>query len=156
MIENLVCTMNEHDRFERYAVQVALVREPGDHDRPKLDRPVAVYDVFKALASLDRECVAVALLDSAHRLNAIQAVHVGTSTHAPVGIADIFKAAILANASGIVMVHNHPSGRLEPSQDDLALTKRVKSAGEIIGIPLLDHVIVAGEGYVSLREQMVL
>jgi len=149
MIESLVRAMEEYDRFEEYSVKVALVREPHATDRPQLDHPAAVFDAFKVLARLDRECVAVALLDGAHRLNAIHAVHFGTVNQAPVGMSDVFKAAILSNASGVILVHNHPSGRLEPSADDLELTRRVKDAGKLLGIPLLDHVIVAGDGYFS-------
>ncbi len=150
MIDAMVSSMSSGEQFTRYAVQVALVREPEAHDRPKLDRPQAVFEAFRNLTILDRECVAVALLDSGHRLNAIHAVHIGTASQSLVGIPDVFKAAILANARGIILVHNHPSGNPEPSHDDIKLTTAVKKAGEIIGIPLLDHVIVAGERWVSL------
>jgi len=146
--------METDERFSRYAVQVALVREPGTHDRPKLDCPQAVYDVFNGFASLDRECVAVALIDGAHNLNAIHAVHMGSACQSIVGTPDVFKAAILANARGIVLVHNHPSGNPEPSRDDIELTKRLKSAGEIMGIPVHDHVIVAEEGWTSLHQRL--
>ena len=152
MIESLVNAMEEYDRFEQYSVQIALVREPATHDRPRLDHPLAVYQAFRVLARLDRECVAVALLDGRHRMNAIHAVHFGTSSQSPVGMPDVFKAAILSNSNAIVLVHNHPSGELTPSRDDIELTQRIKEAGEILGIPLLDHVIVADSGYVSLRE----
>jgi len=150
MIEQLVTSMGRAETFSHYAVRVALVREPGNHDRPKLDRPEAVFRSFKDLARLDRECVAVALLDGSHRLNAIHAVHIGTASQALVGIPDVFKAAILANARGIILVHNHPSNDPEPSRDDIELTRRLKSAGESIGIPLLDHVIVCESGWTSL------
>ena len=150
MIDAMVSSMSAEEGFTRFAVQVALVREPDVHDRPKLDRPEAVFLAFRDLTLLDRECVAVALLDGGHRLNAIHAVHVGTASQSLVGIPDVFKAAILANARGIVLVHNHPSGDPEPSADDIELTKRVKTAGETIGVPLLDHVIVAGQRWVSL------
>ena len=156
MIENLVCSMETDERFSRYAVQVALVREPGKHDRPKLDCPRAVYEAFRGFECLDRECVAVALLDSAHRLNAVHAVHMGSACQSIVGTPDVFKAAILANARGIVLVHNHPSGDPEPSRDDMELTKRLKSAGDIIGIPVLDHVIVAEDGWTSICQRQAL
>ena len=67
---------------------------------------------------------------------------------------EIFKAAVLSNAAGIVLVHNHPSGNPKPSAADLAMTSRLKAAGEIIGIELLDHVIIGHHGlFVSLKEQ---
>ena len=67
---------------------------------------------------------------------------------------EIFKAAVLANAAGIVLVHNHPSGNPRPSSADFEITARVKAAGEIIGIELLDHIIIGHHGlYVSLKEK---
>ncbi len=150
MVENLVCGMEEGDSLEAYSIRVALVREPNAHERPKLDTPLAVFQVFGSFGRFDRECVAVALLDTSHHMNGIHAVHVGSMSQSVVGVPDVFKAAILANANAIIMVHNHPSGNLEPSSDDFEITRRVKAAGEIIGIPLLDHVIVADDRYLSL------
>lgn len=65
---------------------------------------------------------------------------------------EIFKVALLANATAVVIGHNHPSGDPTPSPDDLQLTRRVKSASEIMGIALFDHLVVGADGYVSLRE----
>ena len=79
---------------------------------------------------------------------------IGTQSQAPVGVPDVFKAAILANAGGIVLVHNHPSGEMAPSDDDIALTRQIREVGDIIGIPLLDHVIIAGDDYISLHDTM--
>jgi len=67
---------------------------------------------------------------------------------------EVFKAAVLANAAGIVLVHNHPSGDPSPSPDDMVLTARLKNAGQLIGIELLDHIIIGHDGrYVSIKEQ---
>jgi DNA repair protein RadC len=65
---------------------------------------------------------------------------------------EVFKVALLANARAVIVGHNHPSGDPTPSPDDIALTERLISAGELIGIALVDHLIVAGDRYVSLRE----
>jgi DNA repair protein RadC len=66
---------------------------------------------------------------------------------------EVYQAALMANAACIVLIHNHPSGDPAPSPDDLAVTQRVRDAGEVIGIELLDHVIVARGGrYVSIKE----
>jgi len=156
MIDDLVCGLNHHSKFEKYAVRLALVREPQPAKRPPtLDRPEVVAEVFAPMTSLDRECVAVALLDARHRLIAVHAVHVGTPTHSYVGPGDVFKAAILTNASGIVLVHNHPSGDPSPSEDDAELYRRLKRAGELLGVAVLDHVVVAQDGFVSLRQRGV-
>lgn len=65
---------------------------------------------------------------------------------------EVFKAALLANAFGIIVGHNHPSGDPEPSPDDIALTRRLVVAGELIGIPLFDHIVVSDDRYVSFLE----
>ena len=83
-------------------------------------------------------------------------MHVGTTTHSVVGPGDVFKAAILANAHAIVLVHNHPSGDPTPSSDDVDLTHRLKSAGQLLNINVLDHVVVAHDGFVSLRQRGVI
>ncbi len=66
---------------------------------------------------------------------------------------DVFKIALLSNARAVILAHNHPSGDPMPSADDLALTQRLKTAGDVLGIDLLDHVIVGGDTYVSLKER---
>lgn len=67
---------------------------------------------------------------------------------------EVYQAALLANAACIVLVHNHPSGDPTPSPDDLALTRRVRDAGEVIGVELLDHIIIGHAArFVSIREQ---
>jgi DNA repair protein RadC len=65
---------------------------------------------------------------------------------------DVFKSAILANAVAIIVCHNHPSGELVPSDEDIKLTKQLIEAGELLGIKVLDHLIVSSQGYKSLRD----
>ena len=65
---------------------------------------------------------------------------------------EVFRPAIALPAAGIIAAHNHPSKTLEPSAEDIALTKRLISAGKIIGIPILDHIIVTAEGHISMRQ----
>ena len=66
---------------------------------------------------------------------------------------EIFKSSILSNAASIILLHNHPSGELQPSKEDLNLTKRIELAGEILGIPLLDHIILGQGEYMSFQEK---
>jgi len=80
-------------------------------------------------------------------------ITVGLLNHSLVHPREVFADAITDRAAAIICVHNHPSGSLEPSQQDLAITKQLKDAGEILGIRLLDHVIVSRTGYISLRER---
>lgn len=78
----------------------------------------------------------------------------GSLNQAPMYPREVYKAAILANAASIVLVHNHPSGDPTPSRDDLDLTRRLKDAGELLGIGVLDHIIIGHDGwFISLKEQ---
>jgi DNA repair protein RadC len=69
---------------------------------------------------------------------------------------EVFKPAVIGSSAAVVLVHNHPSGDPEPSEEDLSITKRLVQAGELLGITVLDHVIVAGRGVVSLRARQML
>jgi DNA repair proteins len=71
----------------------------------------------------------------------------------PIHPREVFKPAILANAAGIILLHNHPSGDPSPSQDDLLLTSRLREAGEVLGIQVVDHVILGYATYASLKER---
>ena len=68
----------------------------------------------------------------------------------------MFKFAILANAAAVILAHNHPSGETSPNRDDIELTQRLVQAGQILGIEVLDHVIVGGQAFCSLKEQGVM
>lgn len=74
------------------------------------------------------------------------------SVHHP--IANVFKVAILSNAAFIILAHNHPSGDPEPSDEDIENTRRVKEIGEILGIPLLEHIVIGNDGFVSIYIRM--
>lgn len=89
-----------------------------------------------------QEVLCVLLLDARRRLIRMDRVSVGTLTRLLTHARNIFSAAIRCNASKIIMAHNHPSGSTAPSAQDIALTKNIKEAGELLGIPLLDHVII--------------
>ena len=65
---------------------------------------------------------------------------------------EVFKSSILSNAASIILLHNHPSGELQPSEGDVEVTKRIGAAGKMLGIPLLDHIILGQGEYMSLRE----
>jgi len=81
---------------------------------------------------------------------------VGLLDSAQIHPREVFADAIADRAAGVILVHNHPSGSLEPSPEDIAITRRLVQAGEILGIPVLDHVIVGPSGYLSLKERGLL
>ena len=106
--------------------------------------------VAPELTRLDREQFMALHLDTKHRLISREIVSVGHLSAALVHPREVFKAAILANAASIAFVHNHPSGDPEPSREDIELTRRLVRAGELLGIPVLDHVVIVRRGHESL------
>ena len=95
------------------------------------------------LRNVDREHFVVLLLNHKYQITGIHTAHIGTLTGAAVSAREVFKVAILSNAAAIMVGHNHPSGNPVPSPRDIALTHRLSWAGQILDIPLLDHIIVA-------------
>ena len=98
------------------------------------------------------QCIAL-LLDSRHRLIRIAEIAQGTVNASLVHPRDIFKAAIAANATALILAHNHPSGDPTPSAEDLVLTQRVVETGRIIGIAVLDHLIIGQDSHCSFLAQ---
>ncbi|MBI4266469.1 MAG: DNA repair protein RadC [Acidobacteria bacterium] len=119
-----------------------------------MGRPSEAAALLRArLESEPIEVCVVLLLNTKHRVVSLHEVSRGTLDSCIVHPRDVFKAAIMANAAGVIVGHNHPSGDPEPSPDDVALCLRLRRAAEIIGIDLLDFVII-GEGgrYYSFKE----
>ena len=105
---------------------------------------------------LEQEKVILVMLDLKNRLIADTVLSVGTISSAPVSNREIMKIAIKYNAVGIVLLHNHPSGDCTPSANDILTTKRLKDAGDLMNIPLIDHIIIGDKEYTSLREMKVI
>jgi DNA repair protein RadC len=91
------------------------------------------------------------LLDTRNQLIRVAEISVGSLDTSVVHPREVFKEAISASAAAVIFVHNHPSGDTEASEDDIALTKRLAQAGEIVGIDVLDHIIIGGKSYTSLK-----
>ena len=100
-----------------------------------------------------REHFAVLLLNAKNHILALKTISVGTLTSSVVHPREVFQAAIEQAAASVILVHNHPSGDPAPSGEDLAVTRRMVEAGEIMDIPVLDHVIVGYDKFISLKEE---
>lgn len=101
----------------------------------------------------DREKIVAVCLDIKHQPTAISTISIGTLDSSIVHPREVFKTAILSNSAAIILAHNHPSGKPEPSKDDMDITKRLVKVGEITRIDVLDNVIIGGnDHYQSLRE----
>jgi DNA repair protein RadC len=127
------------------------VRDP----RVSLRSPALVHELMAPeVRGLCRETFHALLLDGKHRLQRRHRVSEGTLTSSLVHPREVFGPALREGAAALIVVHNHPSGDPEPSAEDVAVTRRLIEAGQIVGIPLLDHVVVGAEGYVSIRERI--
>lgn len=114
--------------------------------------------ILKDLLGMDKspqEELWAVYLDVKRRVVGLSMVSRGGLSHSVAEPAAVFRQAILSNACGIILAHNHPSGDPTPSVDDINVTKRIKEAGEILGIKLLDHIVVA-DTYVSMKESGLL
>ena len=134
--------------------RVQLVREPGV-ERIGVDGPSeAAQTIARYLEHEDREHFVTLMLDVKNRIIGIHTVSVGTLSCSLVSARDVFKAAILCNAGAIILGHNHPSGDLTPSPEDILVTKSLQEAGKLLDIEVLDHVIVGEEGaFYSLKQR---
>ncbi len=115
----------------------------------------AVKLLGQEMCTLDREVVCIINLRSDNRPVCCNFVSMGTVNESVAHPREILKSAILSNATAIMLIHNHPSGNLTPSKDDTMITDRMLKLGELIGIPILDHIIVGGDNqsYFSFREK---
>jgi DNA repair protein RadC len=128
-----------------------LIRQPADRPQLLTPRDVAMF-LLPEFGARPVEQFGVVLLDAKHRLVRTTVLTVGTLDRSVVHPREVFREAAAARAAGIVLFHNHPSGDPTPSADDLALTRRLVAAGELMGIDVLDHLVLTATRFVSLRE----
>lgn len=139
-----------------YELKVVRERRPGYGAR-KITTSSTVYEAFRErFLRLDREEFLVVPLDGKNQVLGFHVVSVGSLTASLVHPREVYKLAILENAAAIIVVHNHPSGDPTPSAEDQAITQRLKQAGELLGINLLDHVIIGDGRYVSFADDGLL
>ena len=125
-----------------------------DKDVPyfeSLKSPEEVARSFEYLRTRDREEFVSLHLDKGNHPLCWDRVSVGTLSEAVIHPREVFKTALLSNASAVIFIHNHPSGSPEPSRADIDITRRIAEAGRLLGVTVHDHVIVGREGHASLR-----
>jgi DNA repair protein RadC len=142
--------------YTRRLVTVGLVREGVPEDRQYFRSASEVYADLRGLAMLDREAFVVLHLDLKNRVNGLHVVSIGSLAASLVHPREVWKAAILTNAAAILVAHNHPSGDPTPSREDREITARLKLCGDLLGIPLIDHVVIGSESYRSFAESGLL
>ncbi len=133
------------NRLEDYpeADKKALVKTPED----------IVALVKGKLKGKKKEHFLALLLDTRNQLIKVSEISVGSLDTSIVHPREVFKEAISASAASVILVHNHPSGSPEASEDDIKLTKRLAETGEIMGIDVLDHIIIGDKNYLSLKRE---
>jgi len=138
--------------FRLVRAAAARVAHAAMTDRPLLSSTDAVADYFRAkLAGLTREEFHILFLDKKNRFLADECAGTGTVDHAPVYPREVLSRALALSASGIVLVHNHPSGDPTPSRADIAVTRKIAEATAPVGIAVHDHIIIAGARHLSMR-----
>lgn len=119
-------------------------------ERPVISSPDEAYKQLDYLKSKKQECFAVLTLDGANRLIDNLVVFQGTLNQSLIHPREIFAKAIEDRAASIILAHNHPSGNPEPSEEDKRVTKKLKEAGNLLGIDVLDHLIITNQGYTTI------
>jgi DNA repair protein RadC len=117
--------------------------------------PRQVFEMFHDLRLEVKEHFIALHLDGKNRIACLDRVSLGSLNQSIVHPREVFKTACMSSAAAILLVHNHPTGDPTPSREDLDITRRLKEAGDLLGIKLLDHIII-GESYVSFVEQGLL
>lgn len=152
-----LCKINGIGRIRASRIKAAL--ELGRRslapasDKPKLNNSKEVAGYFiPFLGNQNVEMFCCALLDTRNRLMRHVVVATGTVNACFIHPREVYRAAVTESACAIILVHNHPSGELNPSDEDISLTRRVCDAGSVLGIRVLDHIIVARNGYFSFLD----
>lgn len=112
----------------------------------------AVKEFYNRLAGESVELFAVLTLDGAHQIIDLHVITRGSVNRTMVHPRDVFRAAITDNAVAVIVAHNHPSGNVTPSPEDTDITARLRRAGDSVGIPVLDHIVVSRYDYYSFAE----
>ncbi len=147
--------MPKEESYELKQVDVRLKLSEARplYSRNEISNPERAVEIMKkALSELDREYFCVVNLDSKNRPIHFNVVSIGDIDMAPVPMQNVFKSAILSNASSIMAFHNHPSGDITPSHADIDLTEKLVDAGRLMNIPVQDHIIVGEGQHLSLKE----
>ena len=136
----------------RYEVETQPER--STQDLPSINTPHDVYDLLgKEMSALAQEQLRVLLLDRRNRVLGQRTVYQGNVFSSVVRAAEVFRAAVVESIPAVVVAHNHPSGAADPSPEDVRVTKDLAKAGKLLGIELLDHIVIGGKGFVSLKEK---
>lgn len=140
-------------------VSLKVVKESSLlYGRRKISSPIDAVEIGNSiLEGSDREKLLLCCLNTKNEPTNLNVVSIGSLNSSIVHPREVFKVAILSNSASIILFHNHPSGDTTPSKEDISITERIKEAGKIIGIELIDHIILGDENkYTSLKEKGII
>jgi DNA repair protein RadC len=143
------------------AAQLLAAAELGrrvwpDGDPPLVRGPENVYELTRDIRGANREHFMGFYLNSRNQVLRRDIISIGSLNASIVHPREVFAPAIAVSAAALILAHNHPSGDPTPSEEDLAITRRILEAGRLLGIELLDHVVVARDSYTSFKERRLL
>ena len=123
----------------------------------KITSPGDIAEVFiPLLRDKVKEEFYVVCLNSANKITKVELISIGNLNSSLVHPREVFKVAIENNSANIILLHNHPSGNTEPSNEDIVMTRKMVEAGKLLEIQVFDHIIIAGNNYTSLVEKRVI
>lgn len=123
-------------------------------DALEIRSPRDAYDFLRLeMEDLDQEQLRIISLNTKNRIISSHMIYQGTVNTTSVRIAEVFRPAIMDNATALLVCHNHPSGMPDPSPEDVALTREIANAGQLLGIDVLDHIVIGKGKFVSLKER---
>ena len=137
---------------------VRLVKESSsmyEYDKKAINNPQVVVKLLNEIFDLENRCeehFVMLALDTKLKVVGAFDIHAGTSKAANVSAKSVFTRAMLCNANSIIVAHNHPSGSIDPSKDDVDITRTLEKAGKILDIRLLDHIIIGDGDCYSFRQ----
>jgi DNA repair protein RadC len=138
--------MEGGEKMKSYRLELVCESGADEPEEPVLRTSADVARVLRPhFNRIDREKFVVVLLSAKHRPIAVNTVSIGSLTASIVCAREVFRPAVALPTAALILAHNHPSGDSAPSAEDIALTRRLRQAGELLGIPVLDHVIL-GDG----------
>ena len=148
--------MNERKYFNLLTVRMVREKAPEPYNS-HITRPSDAVPMIRALiADRDREVFGVLHLNRKNKIVGFDLSHVGTEGTSLVSPSCVFRAVLLTGATGLIFFHNHPSGEVSPSDQDIHLTQRLAEAGALLGIQTHDHLIVSCSDFFSMAEAGVL
>jgi len=146
-----------YDKLDREELIMLLKEVAGKAEkRNNIRYPQDVLPHVQRFRKKEQECFVVLILDGGHNVIKVHEVSKGLVNRTVVHPREVFREAIKKNATAVILVHNHPSGNVSPSSEDVDVKNRMKDAGEIIGIAVLDNMVISEDSYYSFLEKGVL